>query len=137
MVLAKIVPCHWTQDVNWTNTRHSEDVLNLLWTSYVRSIYVRCPVGSRFYISTENILSIVRNYIYLAKANISSYANDANTFADCLTVFRREKDFYRAWLKTTKSFTNKEFTHFFYFRTWSLWYVCFCIYSKKGAGRTL
>ena len=132
MVLAKIVSCLWTQDVNWTNTRRSEDVLKLLWTSYVP-----CPVGSRFYISTESIPIIVRNYTYLAKVNISSYANDANTFADCFTGFRREKDFYRAWLKTTKSFTNKEFTPFFYFRTWSLWYVCFCIYSKKGAGRTL
>ena len=33
----------WTQDVNWTYVRHSEDVLHVFWTSYVRSIYVLCP----------------------------------------------------------------------------------------------
>ena len=32
----------WTQDVNWTYTRRSEDVLDFFWTSYVRSIYVLC-----------------------------------------------------------------------------------------------
>ena len=26
----------WIQDVNWTNTRRSEDVLDVFWTSYVR-----------------------------------------------------------------------------------------------------
>ena len=31
-----------TQDVNWTYIRRSEDVLDVLWTSYVRLIYVLC-----------------------------------------------------------------------------------------------
>ena len=31
-----------TQEVNWTCIRHTEDVLNIFWTSYVRSIYVLC-----------------------------------------------------------------------------------------------
>ena len=34
-------PC--TQDVNWTSIRHSEDVRDVFWTSYVRSIYVLSP----------------------------------------------------------------------------------------------
>ena len=33
------------QDVNWTYIRRSEDVLDLFWTSYVRSIYVLCLLG--------------------------------------------------------------------------------------------
>ena len=32
----------WTQDVNWTYKRRSEDVLDVFWTSYARSIYVLC-----------------------------------------------------------------------------------------------
>ena len=36
----------WTQEVNWTYIRRSEDVLDALWTFYVRSIYVLCPGGS-------------------------------------------------------------------------------------------
>ena len=34
-----------TQDVNWTYIRRSEDVLDVFWTSYVRSIYVLCLRG--------------------------------------------------------------------------------------------
>ena len=33
----------WTQDANWTYVRRSEDVLDVFWKSYVRSIYVLCP----------------------------------------------------------------------------------------------
>ena len=29
----------WTQDVNWTCIRRSENVLDIFWTSYVRSMY--------------------------------------------------------------------------------------------------
>ena len=32
----------WTQDVNWTYERRSEDVLDVFWTSYAHSIYVLC-----------------------------------------------------------------------------------------------
>ena len=37
----------WTQDVNWTYIRRSEDVLDFFWTSYVRLIYVLCPGGEQ------------------------------------------------------------------------------------------
>ena len=33
----------WTQDVNWTYIRHSDDLQEVFWTSYVRWIYVLCP----------------------------------------------------------------------------------------------
>ena len=33
----------WTQDVNWTYIRRSEDVKDVFWTSYIRSVYVLCP----------------------------------------------------------------------------------------------
>ena len=36
-----------TQDVNWTYIRRSEDVLDVFWTSYVRSIYVLCLWGKK------------------------------------------------------------------------------------------
>ena len=36
----------WTQDVNWTQIRHLEDILDVFWTSYVRSVYALCPGGS-------------------------------------------------------------------------------------------
>ena len=35
----------WTQNVNWTYLRRSEDVQDVFWTSYVRSIYVLCLEG--------------------------------------------------------------------------------------------
>ena len=36
----------WTQNVNWTYMRSSKDVLDIFWTSYVRSIYVLCSGDS-------------------------------------------------------------------------------------------
>ena len=39
---------NWTQGINWTNIRRSEDVQNLFWTSYVRSIHVLCPRGMTY-----------------------------------------------------------------------------------------
>ena len=35
-----------TQDVNWMHIRRSEDIQNVFWTSYVRSIYTLCLRGS-------------------------------------------------------------------------------------------
>ena len=35
----------WTQGVNWTYIRPSEDVQDVFWSSYIRSIYVLCPGG--------------------------------------------------------------------------------------------
>ena len=37
-----------TQDVNWTYIRRSEDVLDVFWMSYVRSIYVLCLLGRHY-----------------------------------------------------------------------------------------
>ena len=34
-----------TQDVNWTYIRRSEDIQDIFWTFYVRSIYVLCLQG--------------------------------------------------------------------------------------------
>ena len=47
-----ISPIFWTQDVNWTYIKRSEDVLDAFWTFYVRSIYVLCS-GST--VMTENL----------------------------------------------------------------------------------
>ena len=39
-------PSVWRQHINWTYTRRPENVLDGLWTSYVRSVYVLCPGGA-------------------------------------------------------------------------------------------
>ena len=57
-----------THDINWTYVRRSE---NVFWTSYVRSIYVRCPGviclsdlgGFIFYMPMEVLMKTVL-YIY-------------------------------------------------------------------------
>ena len=36
----------WIQDVNWTYIRRSKDVLDVLWRSYARSIYILCLGGN-------------------------------------------------------------------------------------------
>ena len=41
LIFSEVTP--WTQDVNRTYIRRSEDVQDVFWTSYVRSIYVLCP----------------------------------------------------------------------------------------------
>ena len=46
----------WTQDVNWTYTRRSEDALDVFLTSYVRSIYILCPGG--YFFAKSSILNI-------------------------------------------------------------------------------
>lgn len=33
----------WTQNVNWTSMRHSEDIKDVFWTPYARSVYLLCP----------------------------------------------------------------------------------------------
>ena len=35
----------WTQDVNWTYLRRSEEVEDVVWTSCVRPVSVLCPGG--------------------------------------------------------------------------------------------
>ena len=48
-----------TQDVNWTYIRRSEDVLDVFWTSYVRSVYVLCLLG---YVVYENSRRVLQKY---------------------------------------------------------------------------
>ena len=36
---------HWIQDVNWAYIKSLENVQDVLWTSYVRSLYVLYPEG--------------------------------------------------------------------------------------------
>ena len=42
VLLLILVPTPPTQDVTWTKIRRSEDVQDVFWTPYVRSIYVLC-----------------------------------------------------------------------------------------------
>ena len=43
MLIGRLLPA-WTQDVNWTYIRRSENDLDVFWSCYVCSIYVLCPV---------------------------------------------------------------------------------------------
>ena len=47
ILLKFVIGTPWTQDVNWTYIRRSEDVLDVSWKSYVCSIYVLCLLGSQ------------------------------------------------------------------------------------------
>ena len=47
----------WTQRVNSTYIRRSVEVLNVFWTSYVRSIYVLYPRGRKWRKLLSSILS--------------------------------------------------------------------------------
>ena len=53
-------PTQLTQDVNWTYTIHSEDVLDVFWTSYVRPIYVLCLLGILWtsYLFSRQIIAV-------------------------------------------------------------------------------
>ena len=50
----------WTQGVNWTYMRRSEDAQGVFWTSYVRSIYVLCPVGYLFQFMSIEAISFIK-----------------------------------------------------------------------------
>ena len=39
----------WTQDINWTYIRRSEDIHDVCWTSYARPIYVLYPRGYKYF----------------------------------------------------------------------------------------
>ena len=58
-LLIWILLTQYTQDVNWTYIRRSEDVLGIFWGSYVRSIYVLYPRGSFMVFSLK--LFAIRN----------------------------------------------------------------------------
>ena len=63
-----------TQDANWTYIRRSEDVQDVLWTSYVRSIYVLCLLGNlrywNTYFSTYLWLILLGLYSFLFRKNV-------------------------------------------------------------------
>ena len=48
----------WAQDVNWTYIRRSEDILEVFWASYVRSIYVLCSGGKKLIDSLTKLLTL-------------------------------------------------------------------------------
>ena len=50
----KISLSPWIRGVIWTCKRHPEDIQEVFWTSYVRSIYVLCP-GWLFYYKNGDI----------------------------------------------------------------------------------
>ena len=52
------------QDVNLTYIRRSEGVLNVLWTSYVRKIYVLCP-GCKLVVEDCKIFSYLCSFFLI------------------------------------------------------------------------
>ena len=43
----------WTQGVTWMNVTRSEDVQDVFWTCYTRSIYVLCPGGNKYFVCVK------------------------------------------------------------------------------------
>ena len=73
----------WTQYVNWTYIRRSEDVLDVFWTSYIRSIYVLCPEGhfqKYSFIYLKARLSIEIIYYLFCFSDLQSYTYCARKF---------------------------------------------------------
>lgn len=68
----------WTQEVNWTYTRQSEDFHNVVLTSYVLSIYVLYPGGFNF---QKELLQLV----LLADFNVLKLSTIEAYF--CLFIF--------------------------------------------------
>ena len=57
----------WIQDVSWTHIIRSEDLLELFWTSYVRSIYVLWPGGKEYFLyysCSENWIKFLGKMFY-------------------------------------------------------------------------
>ena len=48
----------WTEDVNWTYVRRSEEILDLFWSSYTLSIYVLCTGGT---LETSALLEVLKS----------------------------------------------------------------------------
>ena len=72
---------HWPQDVNWTYLKRSEDVLNIFWTSYVRSVYVLCLGGSLKDwndVGTEDVKTESRQLQKCVVCYINLQQNDTN-----------------------------------------------------------
>ena len=61
------------QDVNFTHIRCSEDVLDVFWTSYVRSIYVLCLRGGASYESPCQKFRCQQSFSW--KRSIAFYQN--------------------------------------------------------------
>ena len=53
----------WTQDVNWTYIRRSEDVQDVFWTSYVLSIYVLRPGDTNKWFKNFQALKKAEGYL--------------------------------------------------------------------------
>ena len=69
----------YTQEVNWTYIRRSEDVLDVFWTSYVRSIYALCLRDT--FVSWRNIgevLDFQKNFPVLSPNGKLRVTVDAN-----------------------------------------------------------
>ena len=48
---------HWVQGLSRTYVRRSEDVRDAFWTSYMRSIYVLCPVNVLYALNLRAVSS--------------------------------------------------------------------------------
>ena len=71
----------WTQDVNWTYIRRSEDVQDVFWTSYVRSIYV-CLFGLCVLRISLILPNKKRKRMGFVGGNVSSATQNINKWAE-------------------------------------------------------
>lgn len=55
-----LTPC--AQNITWTYLRHSEGVLNVFWTSFVRWIYVLCPGGKHLFFQKKSLSKLLLTF---------------------------------------------------------------------------
>ena len=81
----------WTQDVNWTYIRRLEDIQDVFWTSYVRSIYVLCPGGKAVvcYAITDHYLPFHAGLRFSNLLCITEYIQKRPTDVFCKKVVFR------------------------------------------------
>ena len=65
-----------TQNASWTYIRRSEDVLDVFWTSCVRSVYVLCRRGIYQYTDIHWNISLVRSIGVMLRTFLRNFEPD-------------------------------------------------------------
>ena len=101
----------WEQDVSWTYIRRSEDFLDVFWTSYVRSVYLLCPVwwnSSQLSITCwKAITETLENVWHMFKVNNKNTRTTSITSLWCffwlaLNIYHTFFECFYRWRWTSK-----------------------------------
>ena len=82
------------QTVNWTYIKRSEDVLDIFWTSYVRSVYVLCLQGTIFLKQKQPFPKNIKITEYSRTARVDEKENVCEIVKKLLD---RDESYLRHW----------------------------------------